>query len=275
MRAQRLRSVTTQPFDGFLRRLQDFRRRYTGVEGLFWIKRVNHPLGSVIAMLLLGTRATPNMVTVAGLVVHIIAAAVLLSVAVPASVPVWIFMIVAWQLAFTLDCADGQLARARRRTSPFGAFFDQVVDVATHALVYTSLATYVVRALAMEPVPAALLVALVFSLNFLQLYTTWGRNAIMGTEPAIRGTPPAWLAVLMQGKDLLDYGAYLFVAALLLPWPVASLAFLVGYSAVSGFATVAQVSLNWQRFISDSRKQEQTAIPPVAAAQPTDVQRGG
>lgn len=267
--------MTTHPSDGFLRRLQEFRRRYTGVEGLFWIKRVNHPLGSVIALLLLDTRATPNMVTVAGLVVHIIAAAVLLTAAVPVSLPVWIFMIVAWQLAFTLDCADGQLARARRKTSTFGAFFDQVVDVATHALVYTSLAIYVVRALAMEPVPAALLVALVFSLNFLQLFTTWGRNAIMGTEPAIRGTPPTWLGVLMKGKDLLDYGAYLFVAALLLPWPVASLAFLVGYAAVSGLATVAQVALNWQRFISDSRKDEQPGTLPVASAQPTDARRGG
>lgn len=32
------------------------------------------------------------------------------------------------QLVFTLDCADGQLARYRRLTSPFGEVFDRVLD---------------------------------------------------------------------------------------------------------------------------------------------------
>jgi phosphatidylglycerophosphate synthase len=259
--------VTSHPATGYLHRLREFRRSFTGVEGLFWIKRVNHPIGAVIAMGLLGTGATPNMISVAGLVVHLVAAGVLFLSPVPASLAVALFMVVAWQLAFSLDCADGQLARARRKGSAFGAFFDQVIDVATHALVYTATTTYLVRALGLGALDAALLVAAVFSLNFLQLYTTWGRNAIMGTEPAVQGTPPSWLGMTMRAKDLLDYGFYLFVAAVLLPWPVALLWFLIGYSVVSLMATLAQVGLNWYRFIHDSRRAEH-ASSPGADAQP-------
>ena len=248
--------MTSDPARSFLDRLREFRHRYTGVEGLYWGKRVNQPAGAVIALLLLHTPVTPNMVSLAGLVVHVIATLTLSVSPVPVPVPVWIFMVVAWQFAFSLDCADGQLARARRRTSAFGAFFDQTIDVATHALLYSALTIYAVRALALEPLPGALLVAAVFSLSYLQLYTAWGRNAILGTEPAVRGEAPSWLKILMRGKDLLDYGFYLFVAGLLLPWPVALLIFLIVASAVLGLASLIQVGLNWQRFVTDSRARE-------------------
>ncbi len=160
------------------------------------------------------------------------------------------------QLAFSLDCADGQLARARRRTSAFGAFFDQTIDVVTHALLYVALTTYVVRALALDSVSAALLVSFVFSLSYLQLYTSWGRNSILGTEPAVRGDPPLWLKILMRAKGLLEYGFYLFVAGLLLGWPIALLAFLVVATTILGLVTALQVGLNWYRFVVDARASE-------------------
>ncbi|MEJ7696274.1 MAG: CDP-alcohol phosphatidyltransferase family protein [Candidatus Limnocylindrales bacterium] len=223
---------------------------------MFWGRRINEPAGAVIAILLLPTRVTPNMVSLAGLLVHVAAAMTLFVSPAPVSGPVWIFVILIWQFAFSLDCADGQLARARGRTSPFGAFFDQTIDVITHALLYTALTSYAVRALGLSSEVTALLVALVFSLSYLQLYTTWGRNAILGTEPAIRGEPPAWLRILLPGMHLLDYGFYLFVAGLLLPWPIALLGFLIGASTILGVSSLAQIGLNWHRFVVDSRARE-------------------
>jgi phosphatidylglycerophosphate synthase len=44
------------------------------------------------------------------------------------------------QLAFVLDCADGQLARYRRSSSPFGAVLDRILDRTKPSLIATSLA---------------------------------------------------------------------------------------------------------------------------------------
>jgi phosphatidylglycerophosphate synthase len=43
--------------------------------------------------------------------------------------------LVGWHLAYALDCADGQLARATGRTSPGGAVLDLLIDFAVHTSV--------------------------------------------------------------------------------------------------------------------------------------------
>ncbi len=132
----------TAPLDlqgGFLDRVRQFRRRYQGPEGLFWIRRVNHPAGAMLALPLYPTRVTPNVVTVAGLVAHLVGAILVATLPVPGPPPTVLVILLVWQLAFSLDCADGQLARARGQASAFGAWFDQLIDVVSHAAVYTSL----------------------------------------------------------------------------------------------------------------------------------------
>lgn len=221
-----------------------------------------------MALLLLPTGVTPNMVTVAGLAVHFLTAALLATAPIPVSPVIWLSVLVLWQLAFSLDCADGQLARARRSSSPFGAWLDQLVDVLTHALVYAALIIYLVRALALDGLSAAFLASIVISLSMLQLFTTWGRHEIMGTEPAIR-QPAPWLVLLMQGRHILDYGFYLFVAALLLPWPSLLLTFLVAYAVISGLAVLTQLGLNWHRYVTDVRR------PSGRSTQPQSTPRDG
>lgn len=237
---------------GFLRRVDDFRRRYQGVQGLFWIRRVNHPVGALIALVVQPTRVTPNMVTVASLVVHLLAAGLLVTSSAPVSLFTWLMVMALWQVGFSLDCADGQLARARGSSSAFGAWLDQMVDVITHGLVYTALCLFVVRAVPLDSHAATLLTATVITLSMLQLFTTWGRNQLLGTDPATQHPTPL-LVLLMHGKHFLDYGFYLFVAALLIPWPPVLLLFLVGYACLSGLAALAQLALNWRRYISDKR----------------------
>lgn len=247
-----MKPLTAAPRLGRMERLRAFDRESSGGPGRFWGGRVNQPLGMLISFGLMPTAATPNLVSLAGLVVHLVAALALSLSSAPVGLPVWIFMIVAWQLAFSLDCADGQLARARHRASPFGAFFDQMMDVTTHGLLYTALCLYVVRALGLESVPAVLFTALVFGTGYVQLYAAWGRNSILGTEAALRGPRPRWLGLAMHGEVLLDYGTYLIVAGLLLPWPVALAAFLIVIAVSLAVATIAQLGLNWHRHLVDS-----------------------
>ena len=54
--------------------------------------------------------------------------------------PVGLLALVGWQLAYALDCADGQLARVTGQTSPAGARVDVLCDVAAQIALVTALA---------------------------------------------------------------------------------------------------------------------------------------
>jgi len=106
-----------------------------------WLNaRVYHPLAARLARLLARTPATPNMVSVAGGAMIVVAgmlytqllpytAAVLLGFAAHAS----------WHV---LDGADGDLARLTRRSSPLGEIIDGVCDYLGHVVLYTFLAVF-------------------------------------------------------------------------------------------------------------------------------------
>lgn len=74
--------------------------------------------------LIRNTDITPNQVTIASFLLFLVAA--------------WFFGIgtrsaiitglIIHQASFVLDCADGQLARYKKRFSPFGAWLDQIAD---------------------------------------------------------------------------------------------------------------------------------------------------
>ena len=246
-------AVDPAPAGGFLARAREFRRRYQGPEGQFFIRRVNHPAGAVIALALLRTRVTPNAITVAGLLVHLAGAA--LVAALDAPVPVWAVVAVAlvWQLAFSLDCADGQLARARGTASAFGAWFDELVDVVAHASVFTALSLFLVRALALDALAGALLAGVTVSASLVQNVSTWRRQALIHRESP-SASPSATVRLLYSARDLLDYGAFLLVASLLLLWPVALLGFLVAITVLNGLYALMQVALNWRLHLRESRQ---------------------
>src|SRR3954447_25364574 len=54
--------------------------------------------------------------------------------------PVGLLALAGWQLAYALDCADGQLARVTRQTSAAGARIDVLCDVAAQIAVVSALA---------------------------------------------------------------------------------------------------------------------------------------
>ncbi|MDQ3407520.1 MAG: CDP-alcohol phosphatidyltransferase family protein, partial [Chloroflexota bacterium] len=195
---------------------------------------------------LMPTRVTPNAVTVAGLVVHVLGAILVAVVAPPASPLAVLAVVIIWQLAFSLDCADGQLARARRQASAFGAWFDQLVDVVSHAAVYTALSLYLVRTFDPDAGAAVLLACIAVSLSLLQTFSTWQRAELIGRGSPVGQRPTPRLLALYAARHLLDYGWFLFAASVLLLWPPGLLAFLVFSALLQALYVGAQVLLSWR-----------------------------
>jgi len=220
-------------------------------ERLFFSGYVNRTAGAAIAVLVDPTHVTPNILSVAGLAVHAVAAALLVLATSPIPVWTWLLVLLLWQLAFSIDAADGQLARLRGQGSAFGAWLDTLIDVVTHVMVYGTVSMFLVRALDLGGPSAATFTAVVLGSHLLQLLTGW-RHDIIGSEPAVPN-PPRWLALSMWARHLLDYGWFLFAAAALLPWPPLLLFFLLASAVLHVLSSVIQLGLNWYRYLGDRR----------------------
>jgi len=98
--------------------------------------------GSWLALWAHRAGLAPSIVTVAGLLVGLAGSALIVlygqSVA-------WLGL-VTWHLAYSLDCADGQLARATGRTSPTGARLDVLCDLAVQIGVVTAVSAVAAEA---------------------------------------------------------------------------------------------------------------------------------
>jgi phosphatidylglycerophosphate synthase len=91
----------------------------------FWTEWLSRPPAAVLVALLRGTSVTPNQVSFLAIAVGAAGAATLV-----AWRTTW-GAIAAWgilQLAYIIDCADGQLARTKNLASPVGALLDFMLD---------------------------------------------------------------------------------------------------------------------------------------------------
>ncbi len=125
-------------------RAADFRARHRG-GGLF-TETVNQRLGSYLCVPAHRLGLAPTVLTLANLVVGLAAALLvgglatrMVGGAVPA-VAVGLGGLVLWQLAYSLDCADGQLARVTGVASPAGGRVDVLCDVALQIALVTAVA---------------------------------------------------------------------------------------------------------------------------------------
>jgi phosphatidylglycerophosphate synthase len=103
-----------------------------------WLnRRIYHPLSHRLALLLSGTRVTPNAVSVAGGLAIVAAGLLYTGLRWPEAALLGFLVHASWHV---LDGADGDLARMTGRTSPIGEFVDGVCDYAGHVILYTILA---------------------------------------------------------------------------------------------------------------------------------------
>ena len=92
---------------------------------LLWNEYVCRPIAAVFVVALSGSRVTPNQVTLASLVVAVVAAGLLVRLPGHAGL---VLAVVVYEASYVLDCVDGMLARLRNVQSVPGHLFD-----ATHA----------------------------------------------------------------------------------------------------------------------------------------------
>ncbi|HEX8215983.1 MAG TPA: CDP-alcohol phosphatidyltransferase family protein [Allosphingosinicella sp.] len=119
----RPRAAATKP-----RELEDFLNR-----------RIFHPLSRRLAAALASTSVSPNMVSVTGGILVLVAGA-LYSFADPVwGVAAGFGLHMLWHV---VDGADGDLARMTGRASPFGEMVDGACDYFSHALIYLFLAMH-------------------------------------------------------------------------------------------------------------------------------------
>ncbi|HVC22044.1 MAG TPA: CDP-alcohol phosphatidyltransferase family protein [Candidatus Dormibacteraeota bacterium] len=228
-------------------RQERFWKRYTRAGGPLWTHQVDDRIGALIARAVINTRVTPNHVTVLGLALSVATSIYVSTLQAPVSPPAVLVVVVGWQLAFSLDCGDGVLARSRRAASPFGAWLDQIADFVGKMAVYTALGIFLARSLRLGGVSAVLVVSLVFGASILQQFASSQRSVILGEGGGVHAEPHRWLRLLTKVRHLSDYGGALFLSALLLPLPNALLPFLVVEAVLGAGYVFAQVAYNWVR----------------------------
>lgn len=106
-------------------RIADVYRRTRKPKDLVWNTFVARPLAAVVLVPLERTSVTPNQVTLATLVVFATAGGILVFA------PGWKALLIGvgvLELAYVLDCVDGQLARLRGTSTPIGAHLDFLMD---------------------------------------------------------------------------------------------------------------------------------------------------
>jgi phosphatidylglycerophosphate synthase len=190
------------------------------------------PTALSLANLLLGLATSVTVVALAGRVAaH--------------AVPAWVVGLVAlvgWQLAYALDCADGQLARVTGRGSPAGARIDILCDVAAQIALVTALGATAVAQRPGTPVWLVLAFAGTWMVNLVTSVMQSGPNAAsMVTSTSL----PVRVVKLVR-----DYGAVITLAGLVLTfapqwtvWLVAAFTVVNGGFLLASIAFAARAAL--------------------------------
>jgi phosphatidylglycerophosphate synthase len=194
---------------------------------------INQRIGAYLSVAAERLGLPPTALTLANFVLGL-TAAVLVVVAAPAMaagrVPapaVGLIALVLWQLAYSLDCADGQLARVTGTASPAGARLDILCDVALQIALVSAVAMV---AHAYEPHAPAWLVAVFAGTWMVNLVTSaLQQGAAAASLVASRST------VVRLIKLVRDYGAVVTVIGLTLALvPAWTVWLMVGFALVNG-----------------------------------------
>ena len=109
--------------------------------GGLYSEALSQRLGALVALIAARLRIRPTTLTLTNLVIGL---AVAIAVIIRASHwDTWVGVLarVGWQVAYVLDCADGQLARVTGQGSPAGARVDILCDVASQIALVAALST--------------------------------------------------------------------------------------------------------------------------------------
>ena len=190
------------------------------------------PTALTLANLVLGLATSVTVVSLAGRVA---------SDAVPAWV-VGLVALVGWQVAYALDCSDGQLARVTGQRSAAGARIDVLCDVAAQIALVTALGATVV---AQRPTTPTWLVAAFAGTWMVNLVTS-----VMQAGPNAASMVTSTSLPVRVVKLVRDYGAVIALAGLVLVfapqwtvWLVAAFTVVNGGFLLASIAFTARAAL--------------------------------
>jgi len=210
--------------------------------GLF-SEALSQRLGAGFA--LLGDRLglPPTALTVANLLLGLAVSVAVIALAGPVAigdVPAWsvgLAALVGWQVAYALDCADGQLARVTGQTSTAGARVDVLCDVAAQIALVTALSA---TAVAQRPGTPTWLVAAFAGTWMVNLVTSVMQSGPNATSMVTSMSLPVRLVKLIR-----DYGAVIFVAGLMLTVaPAATIWLIAACTLVNGGFLLASIAFS-------------------------------
>ncbi|MFK3982473.1 CDP-alcohol phosphatidyltransferase family protein [Micromonospora sp. NPDC050397] len=210
--------------------------------GLF-SEALSQRLGAAFALAGHRLGLSPTALTLGNLVLGLAASVAVVALAGPVAdgdVPAWVVGLVAlvgWQVAYALDCADGQLARVTGRGSPAGARVDILADVAAQIALVTALGATAVAQRPSTPVWLVAVFAGTWMVNLVTSVMQAGPNhASMVTSTSL----PVRVAKLIR-----DYGAVIFVAALVLILaPAATIWLITAFTVVNGGFLLASIAFS-------------------------------
>ncbi len=197
-----------------------------------WATRwVSQRLGAAFAAFALVAGLSPNAVTVIGLAIAIAGCAPYI---VGTGWLAWAGAAILWQLAFALDCADGQLARATKRSSRYGGWLDVYCDHIRQSA--TAIAVYAVLGANLDG-RLAIAASFLFTAGMASyLHTASVMNVL---KPAQGESSGPLSPVQMLTRTVLDTPLLLLGLCLVRPFPILLAALVSAIGALLIFRGVA------------------------------------
>ena len=202
-------------------RALDFYAQHRG--GGLLTEILNQRAGSWLAMGAYRMGMSPSAVTILGMLTGV-AGSVL--IVVYGQRVAWVGL-VAWHLAYSLDCADGQLARATGRTSPAGGRLDVLCDLGVQVGVVTAVSAVAVHA---SPGMPAWLPPVFAGAWLVNLFTS-----VLAAGPGAARLLPLGSTVVRVVKLVRDYSLMITACGLVIlfkpawtPWLMAAFAVVNG-----------------------------------------------
>jgi phosphatidylglycerophosphate synthase len=191
-------------------------------DGDLFTRLVNDRLGWSVAAVGIRLGVHPTVITLSNLSLAIIASVVVIAHAGQAH-SWWgpgLIAFIGWQLAYVLDCADGQVARATGKKSEFGARVDILADFSVQSSMICSLVSVITHASDGSMVLLALF-ATTWPVNLI----TWALTRVDGSAGhSLIGARGGLISVVKLARDygfvLLVFSGWLVVATQSLIIPV-------------------------------------------------------
>ena len=212
----------------------DFFAKHRG-GGLFTMT-VSQRLGARFAVAAHRRNLPPTALTLANLVLGLAAAVFVIATHGRLPAPaVGLIALVLWQVAYALDCSDGQLARVTGTGSAAGARVDVLCDVALQVALVAAVSAVAVRH---DPAPPAWLIAAFAGTWMVNLVTSILQQAESAASLVTGSSLPVRLIKLIR-----DYGAVVTVIGLVLAFvPQWTVWVMVAFTVVNGLFLLASIA---------------------------------